>query len=96
MTLVGVLWLLFGNRIGAYVRFTEEQIREVERKTPSLHFRVKTAQRESFNKPKKLHWLERIPSSGIIRTALPASVCILWVAIFVIGIVLALLQLGTG
>ena len=77
---VAVLWLLHGNRIGAYVRLTETRMREAEASQQCLRIRIKTAQRAGLDDAKNLRRLERVPSSGLVRTVLPLSVCILWVA----------------
>jgi len=87
---ITVLWLLFGNRIGAYVRLTERRIREVENEHPQLLFRIKTQQREWLNSRRILRRLERIPSSEIVRTALPVIVSVLWIALFSLAIALHL------
>lgn len=87
---VGVLWLLHGNRIGVYVRLTEARMRDVEAREQCLRIRVKTIQRVGLDDTRNLRRLERVPSSGLVRTVLPLSVCVLWIATLGASLVLGL------
>jgi len=91
--LIAIIWLLHGNRIGVYVRATEERIRAVEKlHEDQLFFHVKMTQKSVLDNPRDLRLLERTRSSGLVRTGLPGLICGLWGLALCLSIVLLILS----
>jgi hypothetical protein len=86
---VSVVWLLTGNRIGAYFKATEEYIMKKEQAGKCNCGLV--VYQNTYFKNKSLPRLQRVSSTKLIRTILPTGMTILWSIIFVLFLSLRLM-----